>query len=218
MKLGASRHLITAVICGAALLLSACTEDVTPAKGTTGSAVSTSAAASAPTTAKADSGSAPETTRTDSGVDTPTTTAAPVSDGPWDPCEIPSADLAAAGLDPGTRELKDLQRRPDVRGCQWLASDGKYELIIESLTSTVDQLLKPGAYRDLRRTEYYGRQVVVFNSVQDSNHIGCLMGVQTSTGSVLFTTRKHNGQSPTLEPCAAVQEFSAKLGNKNLPA
>ncbi|MEV6139138.1 DUF3558 family protein [Nocardia sp. NPDC051990] len=219
MKISASRHLITAVICGAALLLSACSEDVTPTKGTAGSAGSTSAAANAPTTAKADSGSAPETTRTDSGGDTPTTTkmAAPVSDGPWDPCGIPSADLAAAGLDSGTRERKDLQH-PDVRGCQWLASDGKYELLIESLNETVDQLLKPGAYQDLRRTEYYGRQVVVFNSVQDSNHIGCLMGVQTSTGSVLFTTRKHNGQSPTLEPCAAVQEFAAKLGNKNLPA
>lgn len=216
MKLNASRRLITAVICGAALLLSACNGQVTPAKGTTGSAGSTSAAASAPTTAKADSGSAPETTRTDSGGDTPTTTmAAPVSDGPWDPCGIPSADLTAAGLDSGTRERV---QRPDVRGCQWLASDGKYELLIESLNETVDQLLKPGAYRDLRRTEYYGRQVVVFNSVQDSNHIGCLMGVQTSTGSVLFTTRKHNGQSPTLEPCAAVQEFAAKLGNKNLPA
>ena len=219
MKISASRHLITAVICGAALVLSACNEDVTPTKGTTGSAGSTSAAASAPTTAKANGGSAPETTRTDSGGDTPPTTktAAPVSDGPWDPCGIPSADLAAAGLDSSTRERRDLQHS-DVRGCQWLASDGKYELIIESRNETVDQLLKPGAYRDLRRTEYYGRQVVVFNSVQDSNHIGCLMGVQTSTGSVLFTTRKHNGQSPTLEPCAAVQEFGAKLGNKNLPA
>ncbi|MFE4456699.1 hypothetical protein ACFROC_05005 [Nocardia tengchongensis] len=213
--------MITAVICGTVLLLSACNGEATPAKGTTapatsgttGSVTSTSAAANAPTTTRTDSGSAPETTRTDSGGDTPTTkTAAPAADGPWDPCGIPAADLAAAGLDSGTRERKD------ARGCQWLASDGKYELLINSLNETVDQLLKPGAYRDLRRTEYYGRQVVVFNSVQDSNHIGCLMGVQTSTGSVLFTTRKHNGQSPTLEPCAAVQEFAAKLGNKNLPA
>ncbi|RJO76804.1 DUF3558 domain-containing protein [Nocardia panacis] len=218
MKISASKYLVTAVTCGAALLLSACNEDVTPTKGTTGATSSTSAQANAPTTAKADGGSAPETTRTDSSGGTPTTkTATPVSDEPWDSCDIPSADISAAGLNPGSKERNKNPNSP-APGCHWLSSDGKYELQINTDDQTIDQIAQSPKVVNVRRTNYYGRQMIVFNARQDGNHIGCLLGLQTSSGSVVFTTRKHGDQAPTLEPCAAVQEFMGKLGNKNLPA
>ncbi|WP_239003728.1 DUF3558 family protein [Nocardia panacis] len=151
----------------------------------------------------------PETTRTEPT--TTTTTTVVVDPASWDPCAIPSGSIAAAGLDPATKERRSLPN-PRAWGCQWLSSDGNYELLIETDDRTVDEIAQSPKVVNVRRIAFFGRRTIVFNARQDGNNIGCLLATETSFGNVLFTARKHADQQPEQEPCDAVQQFAGKLG------
>ncbi|RJO76802.1 DUF3558 domain-containing protein [Nocardia panacis] len=231
MKISASKQLIVAVTCGAALLLSACNEDVTPTKGATGSTASTSAAAGAPTTAKAEGGSATGNTPTEAGGNgggsaagntpteaggnAPTTKkAAPVSDEPWDPCAIMDPNVSAAGLNTSTKKRRtENLNYPLENSCQWLTNDGRFEVIIESLGRKWGDL-KPGSYENLRRIKIDGRNVMIFNAAQDGNHIGCIISTEVSYGTVDYVLRSHD-LKPAPDACDVGQAIAVKF-SKNL--
>ena len=176
-----------------------------PAASTVGDAPSEGGAA--PTTAS----SAPPAPSDGGAVPVPTSTP-PEGGAIWDPCGFADSDISAAGLDPASESKVTDSTYPTWRMCEWQAADGSYEVVATSSDQTLDGLLRPGAFHDVRETQYYGRDVRVYRSVQDTNKLGCMSAAATSYGSVVLTVRN---TQPNLtgeqEPCAVVQRVSAQL-------
>jgi hypothetical protein len=95
--------------------------------------------------------------------------------------------------------------------CKWSSADQTFELVIASSDRTVDDLLAPGTYQDLRRTEFYGRQVVQYRSVADTNKIACDIGTPAEFGSIVFAFRTAGGKPNGVDPCAKGNEVAARL-------
>ncbi|MBF6178263.1 DUF3558 family protein [Nocardia otitidiscaviarum] len=224
---------IAAVLGGAALALAGCTTDSTgsaPAPGeatavtTTTGALTTNPGIGA-TTPPGDGGTkAPEPTRADSPapdpapVDSPVSeptradTAAPTTESAsgafWDPCSLPESDLVAVGLDPAT-EVRMTESL--FAACEWLSTDRTFELILTHSGDSMDYVLTPGNYKDLRRSEYYGREFAVFRAASDSDNIGCLLVTPAESGSFVFTLR--NSQPYGEDACLAIQRVGGGLLN-----
>lgn len=210
---------IAAVVGSAAIALTGCATNSTDSSPTPGSTTSVTATVGAPTTAAGDGGTtAPEPTRADTGTAAPATTqsgsptASPV-DSPsttWDPCSLPASDLAGAGLNTTTETPVSGSKYPS---CKWQANDGTFELIIVASEDSMDEVLEPGTYQDLRRTEYYGRQLALFRSVQDTHKVGCHVATPAQFGSIVFTLRNTRVGTDVGDSCADIQRVSARLFN-----
>ncbi|WP_227980032.1 DUF3558 family protein [Nocardia spumae] len=232
---------VAAVVCGAALVLAGCSSAPASTSATSGgtsahpAGATTAMAASAaafPTTVRGDGESAgPPTTQLTAdppapGITSVTTSPAPanpVTTSPaaaagdvaaettWDPCSLPDADIAAAGLNTITLARISDPTNPAHRMCQWYAADGSFELVIGSSERTIDDLLAPGTYKDLRRTEFRGRQVVIYRSVQDTHNLGCMIGTPATFGSIGFTVRNTRVQTDVGDSCADANRLGARL-------
>lgn len=189
------------------------TAKVTAAPGTasTGSGTGgTGSGTEATGTGGADGGGGGATTVPDSKPPaTPEPT--PAAGGIWDPCTLPDAELTAAGLNVGSETRLPDPTVPSRRICRWQAADGTYELVAGASERSIDDLLAPGTYQDLRRTEFYGRQVVVYRSVQDTNMLGCYVGTPAAFGSIVFTVRNTTPQKDASQACANANRLAAKL-------
>ncbi|GAB4588810.1 DUF3558 family protein [Nocardia sp. IFM 10818] len=199
---------IAAVLGAAAIALTGCATDSTGGSPAPGGTTSVRATAGAPTTAQDDSGTAaPDPTEADPGG--PATSAVDSPAGAsWDPCSLPESDLAAAGLDSTTETRVSGSKYP---ACTWQSTDGTFETTIVASGDSMDAVLEPGTYHDLRRTEYYGRQMVVFRSVADSNQLGCHIATPAESGSIVFTVRR--AKPGTANACHDVQRVGAALFN-----
>ncbi|WP_306360876.1 DUF3558 family protein [Nocardia sp. CC227C] len=215
---------MAAVLGGAALALAGCTTDSTggaPAPGGT-----TTATTDTPTTVPGDGGTAaPEPTRADTPapdpapVDSPvseptrphstapaTTTTEAASGAFWDPCSIPESELVAVGLDPAT-EVRMAESM--FAACEWQSTDRTFELILTHSGDSMDYVLTPGNYKDLRRSEYYGREFAVFRAASDSDNTGCLIVTPAEAGSFVFTLR--NSQPDGEDACLTIQRVGTGL-------
>ncbi|MGW4124704.1 DUF3558 family protein [Nocardia sp. NPDC004711] len=193
----------------------------------------TNAAATA--TARTDAGSAqPQPGPVDDDATTPAATAppgtpAPVTAAPgsppvttvstagvvWDACSMSETALAAAGLNTASKTRMPTSA-PTWQACRWQSADQTFELVLTATDETVDDQLTPGHYQDVRRTAYYGRDVIVYRSVQDTNKLGCYVATSAPFGSVVFTVRNVRVQTGEGEPCAEANRLGAAL-TRSLP-
>ncbi|MFC9996602.1 DUF3558 family protein [Nocardia sp. NPDC127526] len=206
-------HRLAAVLGVAAIALTACATDSTGGAPAPGGTTSVKSTPGAPTTVQDDSGAAaPDPTEADTGTTAPGSPAASAVDSPagtsWDPCSLPESDLAAAGLDTSTETRVSGSKYP---ACTWQSTDGTFETTIVASGDSMDAVLEPGTFHDLRRTEYYGRQMVVFRSVADSNQLGCHIATPAGSGSIVFTVRR--AKAGTANACHDVQRVGAALFN-----
>ncbi|WP_083894716.1 DUF3558 family protein, partial [Nocardia tenerifensis] len=139
------------------------------------------------------------------------TPAPPAADAIWDPCTLPESNISAAGLDPATKKRLNYPDYPSWRMCQWQATDRSFELVIGATAKTTDDLLAPGTYKDLRRTEYYGRQVVQYRSVQDTHLRTCNVATPAPYGSTEFAVRTTKVQTDDFDSCADANKLGAAL-------
>ncbi|MEV6392914.1 DUF3558 family protein [Nocardia xishanensis] len=226
-----------AALAGAAvLLLAGC--GGTSGDGSQASSGTTSVASSATTSAagRAEGGATaapgdaepggPAPTRADGGSPAPTAaepptspvaTSQPAADSYWDPCTLPESDITAAGLNAATKERIPDPNHPAWKMCRWQAADQTYSVVIAASDRTTEDLLEPGTYQDLRRTEFYRRQVVQYRSVQDTHKLGCYIGTPATFGSIVFTVRNTRIQTDVGDPCADANHLGAALF-RSLPA
>ncbi|MBL1076001.1 DUF3558 domain-containing protein [Nocardia sp. 2] len=214
---------IAAVLGGATVALAGCTANSpndTPAANGTASAT---ASAVVSTTVRGDDATTappraetPEPTRADTqapgtpaGTPSATTVNSP-SGGSWDPCTLSESALSAAGLDLSTEARVSPSTYPS---CKWQSTDRTFELIIVASGDSMDTVLEPGTYTDLRRSEYYGRQFALFRSVADSHKVGCHIATPSATGSIVFTVRNTRVATDYGEPCNDAQRVGAGLFN-----
>ncbi|MFB8003145.1 DUF3558 family protein [Nocardia sp. NPDC056000] len=203
------------VALAAAALLAGCgttTVNTQPTSGTTAATVTTLA----PTTA----GTGGEPTATPPTRDDPTITTSPVATASatpagsdWDPCVFSESELSAAGLSSTGKQRVTTSKYP---ACKWIAADGSFDLVAVASADSLDTVLAPGTYTDLRRSSYYGHDFALFRSVQDSNKIGCITASVAAFGTAVLTLRYLGAPSDPRDPCHAVQKVSAAL-TKNLP-
>ncbi|MFF2555086.1 DUF3558 family protein [Nocardia sp. NPDC058058] len=198
-----------------AALLTGCGSTTVSTQPTSGTAAATVTTV-APTTA----GTGGEPTATPPTRDDPTTTASPVATTPatpaasgWDPCGFSESELSAAGLSATGKQRVTTSKYP---ACKWMAADGSFDLVAVASADSLDTVLAPGTYTDLRRSTYYGHDFAVFRSVQDSNKIGCITASVAQFGTAVLTLRFLGGSTASGDPCHAVQKASAAL-TKNLP-
>ncbi|MET9287986.1 DUF3558 family protein [Nocardia beijingensis] len=212
---------VATVACGAVLLLAGCETSSESTSPTPSRAASVTSSGASSTTARADGGpAAPEPTRPDAGTTAPVITAsgspAATSAGSaagalWDPCTLPESDLSAAGLDTTTKARISDATFPTWQMCRWQSIDRTFQLVIAASERTIDDLLEPGTYQDLRRTEFYGRQVIQYRSVADVHRLGCDVGTPAAFGSIVFAVRNTRIQTDVGDPCADANRVGAGL-------
>ncbi|WP_196054741.1 DUF3558 family protein [Nocardia aurantiaca] len=227
MRSGVIGRRFATMACGVMTLLAGCdgaSEDASPTSGGTTSATG---ALTERTTVPADrGGAAPAPTTGTPAITASGSSAATGSDGPpatvsqspapakdafWDPCSLPESDITAAGLNPASKSRISDSTYPTWQMCKWLSADQTFELVIASSDRTIDDLLEPGTYQDLRRTEYYGRQIVQYRSVADTNKIACDFGTPATFGSIVFAYRTAGGKPNGTDTCAKGNEVGARL-------
>ncbi|MEU2121430.1 DUF3558 family protein [Nocardia niwae] len=149
------------------------------------------------------------------GTPAPGSRAATPTDSPaspfWDPCTLRDSDLSAAGLDTSTKTRISDATFPTWQMCKWQSIDRTFQLVIAASDRTIADLLEPGTYQDLRRTEFAGRQVVQFRSVADTHKLGCEVGTPAAYGSIVFAVRNTRIQTDVGDPCADVNRVGAAL-------
>jgi hypothetical protein len=207
---------VAAMACGAVMLLAGCggtsVDASQTSSGTTsvaGSTITTSpgrdegrTTAAAPDRGDAESGG-PAPTRVDDR--------SPAPGSYWDPCSIPESDLTAAQLNTATKERITDATYPAWQMCRWRSTDQTFSVVIAASDRTIDDLLEPGTYQDLRRTEFYGRQVVQYRSVADVHKLGCDIGTPAAFGSIVFAVRNIRVQTDVGDPCADANHLGAAL-------
>ncbi len=75
---------------------------------------------------------------------------------------------------------------------------------------TINDLLEPGTYQDLRRTEFYGRQVIQYRSVADTHKLTCDVGTPAAFGSIVFAVRNIRVQTDVGDPCSDANVVGAR--------
>ncbi|MEU6587435.1 hypothetical protein [Nocardia sp. NPDC046763] len=150
---------------------------------------------------------APPTT----AVGNPSATTAPAAGSVWDACSLSESALSAAGLNTASKTRVPDAGNPASRVCKWQSTDQSYELVVTASDATMDDQLASGRYNDVRRTQYYGRDVVVYRAVQDTNKLGCYTGTPAAFGSIVFTVRNAVVQAGEGEPCAEANRLGAAL-------
>ncbi|MFI6868499.1 DUF3558 family protein [Nocardia sp. NPDC050406] len=207
-------------VAGAAMLLTGCAANSGDTSPTPSAATSVPGTEVATTTARGDGGSATtEPTRAESATTAPGTPASPVATTSasagafWDPCTLPDSDLSAAGLNTATETRLTDAAFPTWQMCKWQSTDATFELVIASSDRTIDDLLAPGTYYDLRRTEFYGRQLVQFRNVADTHKLSCDIGTPADFGSIVFAVRNIRVQTDVGNPCQDANRVGARLFN-----
>ncbi|MFE3261789.1 DUF3558 family protein [Nocardia sp. NPDC059091] len=223
------------VACGAAVLLAGCGTTTSVDSSPNPSRFVSATSAAATTRARTDAGSArPQPGPVDDDATTPAATAPPGTSAPvtaapggplattvsaagvvWDACSMSETALAAAGLNTASKTRMPTSA-PTWQACRWQSADQAFELILTATDETVDDQLTPGHYQDVRRTAYYGRDVIVYRSVQDTNKLGCYVATSAPFGSVVFTVRNVRVQTGDGEPCAEANRLGAAL-TRSLP-
>lgn len=214
---------IAGISCGAALLLAGCSTSAGTAP-TPSETYSTTGTSTATTTIGSDNGaSTPEASPGDTRVPAPESPlavpgdsapeAAPApespaatpgdsaSEGIWDPCSLPDEDLARARLATDTEERIPDDRFPTWRMCKWKAIDRTFELVINASDSTVDEVLEPGKYHDLRKTTFQGRELTMYRAVADTHRLACHIVTPADFGSIVFAVRNTRIQTDAGDPC-----------------
>ncbi|WP_067568484.1 DUF3558 family protein [Nocardia acidivorans] len=209
---------LAAITCGTVLVLAGCgTDSTSGSQKSSGTTVAASAAVTSP--AKADGGSSAPTpspvdntvTETTTAAQDPTTTSAAAA-ALWDPCSLAASDLTAAGLSAASKTR--VPGTPPTQICHWQSADQSFELLIGASERPLADLMRPGTVKDIRNTEFYGRPLSLYRSVQDTNNLGCYIGTAASFGSIEFTVRHTKSQT---DPCADSNKIGAKLFN-SLPS
>ncbi|WP_433566986.1 DUF3558 family protein [Nocardia sp. CA-151230] len=214
---------LAALACGAVVLLAGCgTTSVDNSHSPGGSTSATGAAAT--TTTRTDGASAaPQPGPGDDGAtkpanaapgtpapvttaaESPSTTTASATSTVWDACSLSESALAAAGLDTATKE------RASGRSCKWQSADRTFELFITAYDRPLPVELEPARYQDVRRTEYYGRQVIQYRAAQDTHKQGCYVGTPAAFGSIEFLVHNTRVQTDVGDPCADANRVGAAL-------
>ena len=139
------------------------------------------------------------------------TTTAPITESVWDACSLSESALSAAGVDTSSKTRVADAGNPAARVCKWQSADQSYELVVTASDKALDDQLASGKYNDVRRTQYYGRDAVVFRAVQDTNKLGCYTGTPATFGSIVLTVRNAHVQTGEGEPCAEANRLGAAL-------
>ncbi|MFJ9364427.1 DUF3558 family protein [Nocardia sp. NPDC101769] len=220
---------LAALACGAVMLLAGCgTTSVDSSRSPGGSTSATGAAAT--TTARTDGASAaPQPGPGDDGATTPantapgtpapattaagspSTTTASATSTVWDACSLSESALAAAGLDTATKERVSDATFPAWRSCKWQSADRTFELFVTAYDRPLEVQLEPARYQDVRRTEYYGRQVIQYRAAQDTHKQGCYVGTPAAFGSIEFLVHNTRVQTDVGDPCADANRVGAAL-------
>ncbi|MBF6333610.1 DUF3558 family protein [Nocardia transvalensis] len=159
----------------------------------------------------------------DSTGTTPTSAAsassAPVSNTSWNPCSLPDADIAAAGLNPA-RKVADTgtygTKFPGWDVCGWL-SDSWYSLNVFSTNAhTFDEVVhNTRLFRDPRPVTVGDRAAVLLPSAIDPQV--CNVAVDTSSGPVQFEVDAKASADTPGDSCAEATRIAGVLA-KDLPA
>ncbi|MBF6065828.1 DUF3558 domain-containing protein [Nocardia terpenica] len=171
------------VAAGAALLLAGCSSSSTGGQPTSGNTKVT-----ATTTAAATRGE--------------NTTAAPAPAALWDPCEISDADIAEQGLLPASKKR-------DTNQCTWVSTANNFDLAIVSSRDSLQDRLQSGRYTDFSPKPVGGRSGIQYRASQDTNKIGCYIGITVPNGLAEFVVR--NLQPDADEPCAVARRIGGAL-------
>ncbi|MCP2290399.1 Protein of unknown function (DUF3558) [Nocardia amikacinitolerans] len=221
---------IAAMACGAVMLLAGCggtsvDSSQTPSGTTSVAASSTTSAAGrdegGATPATPDKGDTesngpaptqaedtpPAPTKAEGSSPAPT----PAESRIWDPCTLPESDLTAAGLNTATKERITDATYPSWQMCRWKSADQTFSVVIAASDRTIDDLLEPGAVHDVRRTEFYGRQVVQYRYVADTHRQTCDIGTPAEYGSIVFAVRNIRVQTDVGNPCQDANRLGAAL-------
>lgn len=128
----------------------------------------------------------------------------------WDPCVISDADLTQQGLRPDSEVALSGSDGVLDKNCRWQSLGGNSELTIASTRQTVQEIQQSGEYVGVIPASVGGRSAYQYRAAQDSNRIGCYIGIPVSNGIVAFVTRNLQPDAPE-DPCAAAQRMSAAL-------
>lgn len=166
-----------------------------------------------------DSGSAKgEATATSVASGAPASTTA-ASNTAWNPCSIPDADIAAAGLNPERRQAdtgKHGTKFPGWDICGWV-SESWYAINVYSTSShTFDEVIhNTNNFSNPRDTTVSGRSAVMLDSLTVPG--GCDLAFNASSGPVILeVTSKPSADNPG-NACAEATRIAQVL-LKNFPA
>ncbi|QLY29406.1 DUF3558 family protein [Nocardia huaxiensis] len=197
----------------AAILLTGCsTAAETDAPPTTASPSVPASVSTSPRTDERDGGTTVPTPAETTSAPATSATENPASDTAlWDPCTLSDSALTGASVDTATEERVSDPRLPVRKTCKWQATDRTFELTIVASGRTIDDMLEPGTYTDLRKTEYYGRQVVIYRNVADTHKLACYVATPAAFGSIEFFVRNTRVQTDAGDPCKDANVLGSKL-------
>ncbi|MEU8899421.1 DUF3558 family protein [Nocardia sp. NPDC048505] len=183
---------LLAAALGMASILTACGNDQSSATPSS----STPPASTTATSSASPSEPAPEP---------PSTTKAPVV--LWNPCGIAASDINRQGYRPESKAV--ITDDSGDLACRWQSSTGKSEVTITATRKTIQDFTQNGRYVDFTPLTVAARPSHQFRAAQDSNRIGCYIGVTVPMGLIIFTIRNLNPDAP--EPCAAARQIGDGL-------
>lgn len=128
----------------------------------------------------------------------------------WNPCGISDADITRLGFRPDSRQTLSNSGGVTDNHCRWQSLTGKSEFTISSTRQTLAEVQQSGDYLDFSSLSVGGRSGLQYRAAQDSNHIGCYVGLPVQNGHVAFVTRNLTPEAPE-EPCAAARRISEAL-------
>jgi len=128
----------------------------------------------------------------------------------WDPCWISDADITELGFRPDSRQVLSNSGGVSDKSCQWQSLTGKSEFTIASTWQTLEEFKQSGRYVDFGSLSVGGRDAYRYRAAQDTNKIGCYIGIPVQGGLVAFVTRNLKPDAPQ-EPCVAAQRISEAL-------
>ncbi|WP_236567224.1 DUF3558 family protein [Nocardia sp. CY41] len=204
------------VAVGAAVLLAGCdstSSNSGPTPSNSQPAVTTTAAAAITSAggATASAGGENSNTGVESATAAPAPAQQPVTAAPvalWDPCGISEADITEQGFRPDSREV--LTDDSGDKSCRWQSLTGNSEFTIVSTRQTLQDLLQSGRYVDFDPLPVGDRAAYRYRAAQDTNKIGCYIGIPVPGGLVAFVTRNPKPDAPQ-EPCVAARRLSGAL-------
>ncbi|WP_040800979.1 DUF3558 family protein [Nocardia higoensis] len=129
----------------------------------------------------------------------------------WDPCDISDADITAQGLRPDSKVALSGSGGVNDKNCRWQSVTGGTELTVVATRQTIEDFQQSGKYLDFSPLTVVGRPAYQYRAAQDSNRIGCYVGVTVPFGVVAFVTRNLQSDAPE-EPCSAARRFGNALG------
>ncbi len=128
----------------------------------------------------------------------------------WNPCGISDADITELGFRPDSRQTLSNSGGVTDNHCRWQSLTGKSEFTISSTRQTLEEIQQSGDYSDFSSLSVGGRSGLQYRAAQDSNHIGCYVGLPVQNGHVAFVTRNLMPDAPE-EPCAAARRVGEAL-------